>query len=571
MRLTLGIMLLVTGCTRAAPTSVSVKLAKLTTWPLSAEEADTLSDEQRAALAQRGIVFQGTTIVFPELPLVGYWVEVEGQRFMTDDNAVVALSAPADAIGSVYEDNGSTTVLTTFKIRDVAAQPSPARVEVQQVLPSPVAMNPDQMSKMARAASSSLHQQSLPIPYPDGACIERDITGCAPRANTMGCCVDYDNPAGNGKAYFRAAAPECSLFAVANFVQSTCFNWTAVSVCADEKAFGRGPPCWEHHKYRNCQNLSLTDFRAAPAPGQSLLGPGQTVVLTIKNNLPSNDTVIGLTSTLEDKGTLSKPSGRAALKRSGELYVINHYDDITMKHVEDVEVTYTAPPRASLPPFCTYVDVRVDVIARTFEALGGAVGAVVPTFPILRHETFVLSIDCGGDKPPELHLQWREMENLPHPNIDVAAFDTTSEIDLSPTKLDSATVTYEPTGGSVTFSYIPYDKSANDPCSYTASVSPVTLPPPPPAALRIAARSPGVIFSAGGVQATIITMRECPDPNGGPSVTDVQTFTKDFQIMNVYGPGATGSLEDLANGPLHGTIGGAGSGGPTVEWTLSRR
>jgi hypothetical protein len=570
MRVAFAVVLVLAGCNN--PTHVSVKLAKLTTWPLTQAEADTLDEKQLAELAERGIALQGSTIAFPELPLVGYWVEVGGQRFMSDENAVVALSAPADAVASIFEDYGSTYVLGTFKIRDVAALPSPARVDVRQVLPPPGEMNPEMMLEMA-SAGTDLHGQSLPVPYPDGDCERRDITACAPDANEYPCCLDYDNAVGNGVAYKHKVSLVCDQFANANFLQSTCFAWTAMSVCADEAAFGRGPNCWAHHKYRNCQNLDITDFSATPA-GTGMVRPGGTTTLKIRNNLPSNDSLVNLSSTLTDSGSMSNATRGAELKQlSKSLWVINHYEEAALRHVEETEVTYTAPPRSVLPAFCTTVDVRVDVVARTFDPIRTIYGITVPRFPVLRHKVFMLQIDCGAEKPPELHLHWKLNENPPMPNIGMTDFDTTAEIDLSPARVDNGSVNYEPSAGTVTFKYIPYIKPASDPCTYSATAGPLNIPLPPPAFLTIASKKgPGnVIFSVGGVETDVILQKECPSPTAGmPPVTTVTVFPKMFPYMQISGLDALGSLEDLAEAPLKGILGG-GAGGPSGEWTLSRR
>jgi len=565
MRITLGFLLLLAGCSHS-PKSTSVKLVKLTTWPLSDEVATLVDSDQRAYLAQRGITMQGSTIVFPELPLVGYWVEIGGTRYITDENAVVTLHADDDAVGTVFEDFTSTTELATFKIHDVKLLPVPARVEITQVLPAPGDMNPDVLKNM-RLPGSGLDEQSLP--YPDGNCAVRNTDHCAPKDNTMGCCVDYDNPSGNGVAYDRTGALECSAFSVANFVSSTCFNWTLVSVCADEAAFGRGPNCWHHHKYRNCQNLSLFDFQVT-SPGSTLVLPGETVKLKIRNNLPSNDTIIGLTSTVDDHGTISSPTNGAGLGKSGELYVVEHYDDAAQKHVEDTEVTYTAPPRSALPTLCTTVDVSVEVFARTFDPVADIAGTSVPKFPIFKHETIVITIDCDTSKPPDLHLRWQLSDNPPKPNIDLASFNVTAEIDLVSTKHDDESAQYGVSGGTVTFTNNPVDPDPKDPCTHSASIATFQLPAPQPAQFTISAKSPGTLFGAGAVTVTVVQQDECPDPaQGGKTIVNVHTYDSDFVYMQIYSVVPIGSLEDLEKGPVHGILGAAP--GPTGDWTLTKR
>ena len=574
MRITLPILLVLAGCVDSASQkqiAASVKLVKVTTWPLSAAEAAVLDDAQRATLAQRGITMRDTTIVFPELPLVGYWVEVGGQRFMADADAVVALSAPSGAMATVYEDFESTTELATFKVGDVAVKPQPARVEVDQVLPSPTDMDPVAVAIMGQSAPES-HAQSLPIPYPDGDCAIRDTTSCAPGVNTMGCCVDYDNPNGNGKAYFRDGDLECNAFSVANFFLSTCFNWTAASVCADEKAFGRGTSCWEHHKYRNCQNLSLVDFSATVSES-TLIKPGDTLKIKIRNNLPSNDTVIALGTDLDDPGKISDPTGGAGLKGSGRLFIVNHYDDGAMKHVEETEVTYTAPAKSTLPPGCSSVDVTVAVVARTFDPVNDVVGVTVPRFPVFRTESMVFTIDCGNT-PPNLHMKFTETQNM-HPNLSTSSFNTTAEFDLMPWMVMEleGQVGYKTAQGSITFTYIPFDNpSMTDPCTYSATAPTVMLPDPTQGGgLTIAFSGDDKPLEGNGSARVEVTgTKSCPDMMGGMTTTVTGTFIQNFTFIVFGNPGDVGSLETLAKGPLHGTVDVRGDGQDIIDWTLSK-
>jgi hypothetical protein len=541
------------------PVDVAVKVSRATTWPLTPEQASSLTADNLSALATIGVTLRDRTLVFAEVPLVGYWIEVGGVRHMTDDNAVVMLHGSRDDVASVYEDFASTNVIGTFRIGDAVGKGSPAPVSLPVELPAPGAMNDDELKAMA------LHGLQAQGAAADEGCPERDLTHCAPGDNTMGCCVDYNNPAGTGKAYYRDVSLLCDAVGVANYIQSTCFAWTAASVCIDEKAFNRGPSCWEHHKWRNCQNLSLTDF-SNTVTGKSVIKPGESTTIKVRNNLPANDTLLVVSTAIDDKGKLSNPTGGAALTGSGTEYVLQHYNDAAMQHVIETTITYTAPPKSALPPLCTTVDVNIGAAARTL------VG--VEALPTLQHEIAMLKIDCGSNQAPPLHLHWKQNANPMHPNRMMSLFDVTADVDLMPTNMDPVTVNYLPVGGTVTFSYVPYDPPMSDPCTYSATVAPVMLPEPPtePAFLSISTKAPGLLFAVGNLITDVVTTRECPDGMGGTK-TDMQTSTDVFGYMNLTGPtglGEIGSLETLASMSLGGTEGDP-SMGATVEWMLSAR
>lgn len=542
------------GVSNTGPVDVMVKVSRATSWPLTPDQASSLTAENLSALATIGVTMKGTTLVFPEIPLVGYWIELGGMRQMTDDNAVVMLHGSRDDDVSVYEDFGSTNVIGTFKLGDAGGTVSPAPVALQVVLPAPGPMNDDELQTMAMHARRAQADDSCPL---------RDVTHCAAGDNTMGCCVDYNNPAGTGEAYYRDHSTICDAISTANYIQSTCFAWTAATVCIDERAFNRGPGCWEHHKWRNCQNLSLTDF-SNTITGKSTIKPGETTTLKIRNNLPANETLLTISTALDDKGKLSGPTGGAGLTGSGTQYVLQHYNDPAMQHVVETTITYTAPAKSALPPLCTTVDVNIAAAARTL------VG--IEALPTLQHDIASLKIDCGGSGAPALHLHWQQNANPMSPNPVMALFDVTAEVDLMPTSMDPATVNYVPSGGTVTFTYEPYDPPPLDPCTYSATAMPVTLPEPPgePAFLSISTKAPGFLFAVGGLITDVMTTRECPDGMGG-TTTDTQTDTEAFEYMNLSGPsglGEVGSLEALATMSLGGTEGDA-SMGPTVEWTLT--
>jgi hypothetical protein len=430
------------------PAQVSVKLVRVITWPLTAEDAQVLSMDERARLEEKGIELQDTTLVFPEIPLVGYWVDIGGERVLTDENGTVTVSGAPETAFSVHEDFESTSSIGSFMVRDVAAQPQPAVVKLSTVLPYPGDMNPD-----------DLQMNSLPFPYPDAACTKRapsKLAHCALGDNSGGCCLDYDNRFGNGEAYDDTGPPQCKVFRSLNFIDSVCFYWSALSVCIDEAAFHRGPSCWLHHKYRNCQNLSFTDFSAVPSA--TVLRPGKSVTIKVRNNLPSNDTAVRITTRpAASPGTLANPTGDAQLKGSGTQYTILHYNDGRKRHGEETVLTYTAPPRSALSQACEesgQIDVELTFQARTAEKVKPVAGQQLPDRPKVITEVVRLQIIC--------EVAWKGTIDATYDSGFISSLH--GEIEWTLASKEGQRYTFRPQG-----TFTPTYRAAPSGCSITAA------------------------------------------------------------------------------------------------------
>src|SRR5262245_22327550 len=71
-----------------APVSYHGRITSIVTGNMPAETLSSLTDADRAKLAQDGITIQSDppAVISPQLPLQGHWVEFGGRRYMTDED-----------------------------------------------------------------------------------------------------------------------------------------------------------------------------------------------------------------------------------------------------------------------------------------------------------------------------------------------------------------------------------------------------------------------------------------------------------------------------------------------------
>jgi hypothetical protein len=310
------------------------RLVSALTWPLSAGTLALLTPENRHNLESRGFQLDGQTLVFPQMPMPGYWVQIAGKRLMCDTLGYFHLSASSvgGLQGQVFEQYDDTIPKATFTSANLVPEgQSPTSIKIADVLSDPADMNPSNMNTLER------EKTGIGCPMHDA---------CPPGNNVAGCCLDYDGRFGNHQPLIRNGniPDSCKAQAYLNFISSTCFEWSTTYrlVCRNERAYPpfTGPTCWENHKYRNCQNLSRTDFFVQTS-GNSV-GCGGSLSIHVRNNLPANETLIR-SSSGDMKGSLSivLPSGTIAAVTGG--YEVRHYIDADHTHYNDVFLTYHAP------------------------------------------------------------------------------------------------------------------------------------------------------------------------------------------------------------------------------------
>jgi hypothetical protein len=323
---------------------LSGRLVYQITMPMKTAWFNHLSQEDRDGLAAQGIVFRNETLVFPAVPANGQLVEIAGRRYHTNRLGyfTVPESAAGTATAKVFRQLSDTTEFGTAQLAGnlTPAGQTPRDVPLPIVLKIPRSMNTDN-----RAAKPGTKGRS------DASCGLRDITNCA--NNNGPCCLDFDNPAGDGCAYSREPDDDeedtpandlgrCSAKAIRNWWNSTCFKWSIPvfsggfgMACSNERAYRlvTGPNCYANHKFRNCQFLSATDFSATA--GSTTIRPGRSTIITVRNFTPANET--GMQMGAGSVGTVTGDGLTGS--------ILAHYDNT--RHYEVRTLTYTAP--ADLP------------------------------------------------------------------------------------------------------------------------------------------------------------------------------------------------------------------------------
>lgn len=272
----------------------------------------------------------------PSLPLSGKWLEVDGQRYMTDRDGYLRLPAePKESPVPVYWHVDATEPVTVLEsLTTVPDEEEPPVTSVPVRYTYPAHMDSGGHSDAGGGAG--------------GICDVEQIPPGHPFTNSRACCEDYLGPAGDGKRYVRT--PPCMPLAVRNYYGSLCYEWTFLKrgkPCLNEGAINHlGPGCWLNHKYRNCQNLDEDDFSMErPGATSDLAAFGLDVLLRIRNNTAANSTVIRV---VPDAGTVRAPEGslyRVVRDDSVGGWRIDHWNDGLEVHFGIVEVLYQPPVR----------------------------------------------------------------------------------------------------------------------------------------------------------------------------------------------------------------------------------
>jgi hypothetical protein len=325
------------------------------TWPLEPDVAASITDDGLAELAARGFVLHDGVLSFPEAPSAGAVLHVDGADLMVTPDGTLDVPDITDSRAQLFEELDVPTPMWEGDLRDLPREDGVLVLRVRRALKSPGDMNPD--SIVAMTAHEHAHAEAAEA-----------ATTCKLRGNVAaglcaagnnrpkGCCVDYNNPFGDGMAYDRNTTDgTCQKQAIWNFVLSTCFAWTSIGVCAQEAAFMEGPSCWNHHKYRNCQNLKVNDLSASPA--KMVLDCGESMKFDIHNNTPGNSTIV-----TNQEGTFANAGGNGAVIAKGaHVYQVQHYSDARQLHYEDMHLTYTAPGMDRFPHGVTTITDDVEL------------------------------------------------------------------------------------------------------------------------------------------------------------------------------------------------------------------
>jgi hypothetical protein len=332
-------------------------------WKLPDEIYAKLTPEVRANLQTRGITVDDAnrTMISKELPLVGHWVKIHENFYMTDQNGEfnVKGSIPTGGSVGVYAQLNSETAEGEIPISNLTLKgqtPPPTRLILPYYLPDDMDKHPEHTgpngAKVGDAAATrgrattgdyghapdgcDLRKACLPVGHPDG--------------NKESCCLDYNGNLGDGLPRNRVSNdPVCTGKAVNNFVNSDCWLWTFEKPgrpCASEGGVNHyGPGCWMNHAYRNCQNLDENDFGITDKIKLPLV---DKVQFNIRNNTPSYITWLRWKEP-NVPGTLTldanDPSYHATLIpiTNGTGYKLYQYSDSKDTYYKDVKLFYISP------------------------------------------------------------------------------------------------------------------------------------------------------------------------------------------------------------------------------------
>lgn len=342
-----------------------VRIGLQFTQPTVAGYLDFISPQVRADAESKGFVFRATEVVYPMVPAVGYYLKIGDTYIPSGPNGEFYIPKDMNIPASVplFKQLSDTTPIGTVNIAGALRPASePLQMVVLplrgRVLGSAEEMDGTAPSRAAdKASKASCCSPSRAIS--DGCRrVDCDVTTNDPRT---GCCYDFDLAKGRiigeeqgedegegGRSRSRVEG-FCVAKRVAEFYGTECYKWTVGSggysaACINERAILQvtGPSCWANHKYRFCQNMSMTAFSVS-ATGTVQVQVGHTLSITVHNNTPANETMVHLSG--DAHGSILPGPGVSGM--SGGTSKIEHYDDSAFVHHEDRVVVYQAP--ASLP------------------------------------------------------------------------------------------------------------------------------------------------------------------------------------------------------------------------------
>lgn len=334
------------------------RLVFTTQWILPPDAYASLMATHGPALTARGMVMNdfAHAIETATNALPGYWIAVGDQRVMTDTNGEFEVDVPFGVTwGSAlaHPQERTTPALAIFEVnRLVAPGHVPESIVVRFQNEGLLNMNGP------RGATSRAGLRLA------GARLAGDpVCGdpCGAVGNAGACCLDYNGLVSDGCRYPDADAASFGQKLV-RYLGSTCHQLVEAGLCANEwnaLRFVRipvppfvipaaplsGPPCFENHKYRNCQNVARTDF--ALASDTLEVRCGESVVVVVHNNTWANETELSLgPASLKHPGRLTGQRLNAGTRPRS--YTQLHYDDIARQHLADQSIQYTAPTQEEL-------------------------------------------------------------------------------------------------------------------------------------------------------------------------------------------------------------------------------
>jgi hypothetical protein len=328
-------------------------------WKLPDEVYAKLTPEVRTNLQTRGITVDdpNRTMISKELPLVGHWVRIRDEFYMTDQNGqfTVKGSIPTGGTADVFAQANSETPEGQIALNSLVPKgqtPKATRLILPYYLPDDMDAHPDHTGPNEARVGQATRKRAANVGHaPDGCPLRKAcLPPGHPDANKESCCLDYNGDVGDGLPRNRVSnVIGCTAKAVENFVNSDCWLWTfekPTRPCQKEGGVNHyGPGCWMNHAYRNCQNMDDNDFGITAQIKVPIVEQKQ---FSVHNNTPSYITFLRWK---EDNvpGKIELVSGVPSYDayliplNSGNGYKLYHYSDQKDTHFREVHLKYIAP------------------------------------------------------------------------------------------------------------------------------------------------------------------------------------------------------------------------------------
>jgi formylglycine-generating enzyme required for sulfatase activity len=349
------------------------KLAFTVKWVLPEKDYDILTPPQKVDMSRiYNVSFDdgAHTILMATNALPGYWVVMGDQKVMSDTNGNFSIDVPHGlSNGFVVPRNGDRSTLavalfTMDQLRPIGGAAPPIFVRFQR--------------------TGGLHMDGESVVGGSGPRLAgvqlADVLCGNPAAhvgNSEACCLDYD-----GYLPSDCKGAEDAATALPGYLGSTCYRLVNEGLCINEwnalrfpdgvptwPGRGRGPSCFDNHKYRNCQNVNMNPNAAFTMSASALtVRCGESLDLTIYNNSPANETELCLEPfSSRSVGTLS--GIRVISASSPQSFTLRHYEENVPRpfHVENDTIQYTAPSPEEMEPGVEEIAIRVRARANGVE------------------------------------------------------------------------------------------------------------------------------------------------------------------------------------------------------------
>ncbi len=287
---------------------------------------------------------------FPAKPGIGLWIKVGSEYSQAAKDGIFTIERipTGESKGYVYKNQDDKKPIWEFPLSmlsNTCNNLTPIIVEIEMLGLSPMdtsdasssLLPSSQNQQPVNGLSSLLKSETLPgcALWQEGiadpiASFGLDYRRLTKEGKTEGCCQDYNNPlrsgslSGDGVKYKSNQGDHCETQRILNWDNSTCYKWSSDIFgfeCWNEQAyrikggldviFGKGPSCWENHKYRNCQQMNPKGFSIeietfnGIVPDQEVINIAQKegvfFMINITNTTPSNHTLLQISNIGEGK------------------------------------------------------------------------------------------------------------------------------------------------------------------------------------------------------------------------------------------------------------------------------